>query len=236
MPAKNPSQYKVTSSIPSDLKDGTRKIHPFPGQGQEKGLFSTGTVSLTPIKKEKMSGDPDCEYCLGKGKMREPGVEDPLECYCVMKKRILDYLENYQNAVCDYDFDITPYKDKNIVLQKITVSKFRDVVKSFLIKTESKLQHATLSAYAVFMKYMQNSVNNELTAIQKIPILILNLCSDPPNKTYGQLLQAVIENRMFSALPTWIYAEEGIHSDRFRFLYGSGFTEFVEKTFTVFGQ
>lgn len=216
-----------TSSTPVEKEISFNKITPF-----------------VPIPEIKVIPDPSCSICTGSGHMREDGENDLVECLCVLKKRAQKYLSpHYINSKWDHSFDPIPYKNKNILLQEISIQEYKNIMKSFLLssgmlgrKASEEIKYQTVPAYQLLIYYFSNSVSFELSKLETIPFVVIPLCTETPNKLYGIIIQALIEKRIFNNLPTWIYSSDGIDSDKFIALFGKKLTEFIKENFEFFNN
>lgn len=191
--------------------------------------FDTASIKVAP--------DSNCPHCQGFGHVKEE--EGLVECLCVLRKRAIKYLSpHYANAIWDHSFDPTPYKNKNILLQKISINEYKNIVKSFLLsanmlgrKASEEVPYQTVTAYRLLINYFSNSTTFEFSKLETIPFLIISLCSETPNKLYGIIIRALIEKRIFNNVPTWIYSIDGIDSERFEFFFGKELPSFIKSCF-----
>jgi hypothetical protein len=176
-----------------------------------------------------------CPECHGKGWIPVPCVpETVMKCACLIRAEAIDYLTPlYATAEWNADFPTAPFIDRNVLCQYYSEAAFQKIVKSFLFGTFMKYHHCTVTAAALIAAYYaspdEEPVSSEGRAsesygqLRHVDLCILYLVTDPPNRSYGAILTALLLERNRYHRPTWIYTPNPIASPAFQGLYGAAF-------------
>ena len=173
-----------------------------------------------------------CPTCGGSKYIRLPegGVE---ACDCTLKERALNYLTPiYANAKFLKDFKCDSLLKRNILVDGQSPEAFKTFVKSFLLNTGMKFSHKTKTAHDLLQAMLTESESGEWSQIEHTDILFIYPSIDPPNRSYGQIIQSMIEKRTLVKKPTWIFSQYPIKSQKFQFLYSEDLAKSIESRFT----
>jgi len=175
--------------------------------------------------------DPNCTSCHGSGFISlESGAHQ--RCTCLLRQHALHYLTpTYASANYFQSLNVTPMLNRNLLLEEMPQSLFKQTVKSFLLNTAMKLSHMTCSGYEVIQGYLTNRESNLYTRMQNVDLLILYLVQDPRNRSHAEVMIALIEHRILHNLPTWVYTQHKTRSESFTSIYQIDLHNFLTKKF-----
>lgn len=185
--------------------------------------------SITPAY--SLLPDKECDICNGTGRMlKENGKKT--ECICILQKELAQYLTiKYANADKIPNFDTTPFKGKNLLLQNMSVEVFRSIVRAFLTLTGQKYKHLTVSGQELFNLHYKDAEQRGFTAASEIDFLIIFLSMEPVNKSYGQIITSMLEKRILNDKITWIYHRDGVESRNFASVYTTTLSNYILQHF-----
>jgi len=183
-----------------------------------------------------------CPECHGLGFIPVPGAPEKLwKCRCLVRAEIIEYLTPlYVKAEWNRDFETAPFIDRNVLFQGYGEAAFQKIVKSFLLGTVMKYLHCTVTASALIAAYYarpgadepvstaEGRASESYGQLRFVDLCVLYLVTDPPNRHYGAVLTALLQERNRYHRPTWIYTPNPIASATFQSLYGSAFAAVLE--------
>jgi hypothetical protein len=182
-----------------------------------------------------------CPECHGEGYLPVPGVaETVMKCACLIRAEAIEYLTPlYVKAEWNPDFRTAPFIDRNVLCQYYCEAAFQKIVKSFLLGTFLKYRHCTVTAAALIAAYYANPDEEPVSTsdgrasvaygqLRHVDLCILYLVTDPPNRSYGAVLTALLLERNRYHRPTWIYTPNPIASAAFQGLYGAAFAAVLD--------
>lgn len=179
--------------------------------------------------------DEVCSKCQGTFFIKNPSTGNPTKCSCVMIKEAREYLTDfYSNARFLSTMDTTPFKKKKDVLMEhpISLETYKSIFKSFLVLTQMKFSHKTVSAYEIVQAYLTNKDSFEFTSLSNhVDVVVIYLKSDPSNKSYGEIIKSLIETRRRSGKITWVYSAFKIDSPAFQNAYTPVLASFIKESF-----
>ena len=145
--------------------------------------------------------------------------KDYVECTCGLRLRAKRYLgQEYGPEITwvrKYDWE----KWDQSVLAISPVEIFKQHVKSALLCSGMIWSHLTVSPYDIvdrcFGMGEEKGKMDRYQELLKTDVLIVIFHSDPPNKTYGDILTSVVERREYEKKKTWVCSVQAIESAEF---------------------
>ena len=184
-----------------------------------------------------------CPECHGLGFIPAPDAPGQVwKCRCVIQAEVIAYLTPlYVKAEWNHDFQTAPFIDRNVLFQNYSEAAFQKIVKSVLLGTVMKYSHFTVTASALIAAYYarpgadepvstaaEGRASESYGQLRDVDLCILYLVTDPPNRHYGAVLTALLQERNRYHRPTWIYTPNPIASATFQRLYGAAFAAVLE--------
>ena len=200
-----------------------------------------------------VAADPACPHCGGVG-FEDTADHRKRECVCQTRLRVRAYLgpmfssayyvrkpRPIDERTSTAGFDPAPVLRRNVLLQNDKgwgASRFdviyRSAVKSFLLNTGMRLGFLSVGGAreVVDAAFSQDDTKNDVfDRMHAVDLLLLYLGGDPPNSRYGQVLNALIRQRMFIGKYTWIgtpYRLVGKSDGLLATYYGQEFASFIK--------
>lgn len=165
-----------------------------------------------------LKADKGCPECHGLGYVPD-GPTDYKKCVCLLRNHANQYLGPYREAEVPY---LDPmgnvgkaedFIGRNLVFVDPLLDRFKSFVKHFLIQTDLKYTHDTVTAYDVAQVYYADQ--GTVRALVKLDILIIMLNAGPSNASYGNLLEGLIKERLWKDKPTWVNSRYELKSEQF---------------------
>lgn len=167
-----------------------------------------------------------CSICNGRRVIDQDG--ELLECTCALQERIGAYLGPYLSG--NYAEKVTPKHFGNpplILLNGAAPDSVHNFFRSWLINTGLTKTWRKLHAYDIMQAYLSRSDGDEENPVEtfidlaNIPIVLLELKAEPPNRSYFTVLQAFFERRNDPRFTTIVSVPKSVTHPDFTKTYGN---------------
>jgi len=160
-----------------------------------------------------------CPICNDEKAISQPDGSR-IECSCQLIARFKSYLGEWnRSGVQTVSLDLKTYA-RNLLFEDFFANRFNRLVASFLAQSfvGPKFSHKAVSGHDIIQAYFSNGGN--VSELQTVPFLIINLGIDPPNSFYSQTLEAFLEERSRNAKCfTWVNSRYDVTSQTFSKIY-----------------